>query len=117
MKFTTTFMWIITTIVIVVDIVLAINKNPSDTISQVMLAYSYQYSTLPLAWGVLTGHLFWPSKVFRTSLGSIITLVIIASALLVVDLTSPFNIAPLWPMAVGIVCGHVFWPQPTKEIK
>lgn len=42
------------------DIVAASNKARGDTISEILLENSKKVPILAVAWGVLTGHLFWP---------------------------------------------------------
>ena len=42
------------------DIVAASNKERGDTISEILLSASKKVPILAVAWGALTGHLFWP---------------------------------------------------------
>jgi len=42
------------------DIVVASNKERGDTISEILLHSSQRVPILAAAWGILTGHLFWP---------------------------------------------------------
>lgn len=42
------------------DVVVATNKKPGDTISEVLLKASKNTPLIGVAWGILTGHLFWP---------------------------------------------------------
>lgn len=42
------------------DVVVATNKKKGDTISEMLLAAGKNTPMLAVAWGILTGHLFWP---------------------------------------------------------
>lgn len=42
------------------DVVVATNKEKGDTISEVLLKASKNTPLVGVAWGILTGHLFWP---------------------------------------------------------
>jgi uncharacterized membrane protein len=44
------------------DIVVAVNKIPGDTISEIVLGYARSSPIIPFAFGVLMGHLFWPQS-------------------------------------------------------
>lgn len=44
------------------DIVVAVNKEEGDTISEVTLDKAIRYPIIPFALGVVMGHLFWPQK-------------------------------------------------------
>lgn len=44
------------------DIVVAANKERGDTISEILLRSSKRVPLIAAAWGVLTGHLFWPQR-------------------------------------------------------
>lgn len=45
------------------DIVVAANKEDGDTISEILLKASRKVPIITLAWGALSGHLFWPQVV------------------------------------------------------
>lgn len=45
------------------DIVAAANKQKGDTISEILLRSSKRVPIVAAAWGILTGHLFWPQRV------------------------------------------------------
>jgi hypothetical protein len=45
------------------DIVVAANKQKGDTISEILLRSSRRVPIIATAWGILTGHLFWPQRV------------------------------------------------------
>ena len=42
------------------DVVVATNKKKGDTISEMLLASAKDTPLIGVAWGILTGHLFWP---------------------------------------------------------
>ena len=44
------------------DIVAASNKQKGDTISEILLSAGKKVPMIAVAWGVLTGHLFWPQR-------------------------------------------------------
>jgi len=41
------------------DVVVASNKERGDTISEILLHAAQHVPIVAVAWGVLTGHLFW----------------------------------------------------------
>lgn len=47
------------------DIVVAANEQEGDTISEILLKSSRRVPVVAVAWGILTGHLFWPQGVKR----------------------------------------------------
>lgn len=44
------------------DIFAGLNERPQDTVSAVLFDWSRDFPILPLAVGVLLGHLFWPQR-------------------------------------------------------
>ena len=44
------------------DIVAASNRDKGDTISEILLASGKKVPMIAVAWGILTGHLFWPQR-------------------------------------------------------
>lgn len=44
------------------DIVVASNKTKGDTISEILLRAAKKVPAVAMAWGVLSGHLFWPQR-------------------------------------------------------
>jgi hypothetical protein len=44
------------------DIVVAANKEKGDTISEILLRAAKKVPAVAMAWGVLSGHLFWPQR-------------------------------------------------------
>lgn len=93
------------------DVYAALNGVPGDTISEIVLAYSRQVRTLPLALGIVAGHLLWPlSRVNRRFvrlgvLGALIGLTIF------LDLWGLPTHVPILYFVVGVPLGHWLWPQ------
>ncbi len=110
--------WISTAGLIVWDIVVAANRESGDTISEIMLAWSSDLWTIPIAWGVLTGHLMWPDAKPPLPLWARLTgligtgvLGILADILQETAVIPDYNVIPIIPVLAGIVLGHFFWPQ------
>jgi hypothetical protein len=56
-------MWILFAVTIALiawDVHVATNAVRGDTISELILFWAHQHPTLPFAFGILMGHLFWP---------------------------------------------------------
>lgn len=45
------------------DIVVASNQTKGDTISEILGKAARSVPAVAVAWGILTGHLFWPQRV------------------------------------------------------
>ena len=58
-KITSWVIAILTAGTILYDIIPAVNKTPGDTISEVLFASARKRPIIAVAWGILTGHLFW----------------------------------------------------------
>jgi len=58
-KITVAVMVVSTTALIGWDVVVASNKERGDTISEILLHAARHVPIVAVAWGVLTGHLFW----------------------------------------------------------
>jgi len=102
-----------TSVLIGWDIVVATNDESGDTISELMLAASYRYPGLGLAWGGLAGHLFWPrdSPLFWRKPHTAFLLGGVCLALIAVGLFVSLWVLPIGPLLVGIPLGHWLWPQ------
>lgn len=44
------------------DVYVATNDEPGDTISELVYAWSTDHLLVPVAFGVLVGHFFWPQR-------------------------------------------------------
>jgi hypothetical protein len=102
---------------IVYDIFVAVEDTPGDTISEVMLGWAYKLPLLPYAFGVLCGHLFWPTKrIPEYRIYEVVGLATSGLLLLVLSLVGiyPTTITPALPMVVGVFAGHFLWSQKIK---
>lgn len=95
------------------DIFVAIEPTPHDTISEVVLSYLRRHPFIPLAMGVLVGHLSWPwSAASSFKLWLVLGLCAAGVAFLVLDI---IRLLPgQWPIVyvlAGILLGHFLWPQ------
>ena len=106
---------IIAAIILIVgyDIFIAIEPTTEDTISRVFLDFATNHPIIPLAFGVLSGHLLWPSAnagEYRPVRLSI--LAIIGAVVLVLDIIGHIPPIPVeLPLFLGIPIGHLCWPQ------
>lgn len=112
-KITGWFIIVVTAVIICYDIVIAIFGGPGGTISEVFLRFAWQHPFVPFTWGVLAGHLTWPSKAaHQNRLWRIIGLGLVGAVALAVDVFAPLpEVLPILPVCVGVVAGHLLWPQ------
>jgi hypothetical protein len=96
------------------DVVVALNTVPGDTISELMQEVGYRVRAIPLALGVVMGHLFFPGKHERPA-PAWLTLGILGVAVGSFDLAFPLKFSPAYPFAVGLPVGWALWPQKPKE--
>ena len=110
-KITIWFIWIVGSIVIAFDIYMAMNGVYDDTISEITQAYSYRWSTIPTAYGVLTGHLFWPHRgtVEHRALRNV-GIALLGVGVLACDLMDLWNVWPIIPVVIAIPLGRLLWP-------
>ncbi len=109
-------LWALTAAVIAWDIVLAV-AFPGATISEVGgLGWSYAHSTIPLGWGVLTGHLLWHARRRQSyRLLRIAGLSAIGLVALVLDVIDCYDAVPIVPAASGVPLGRLLWAQVTDR--
>lgn len=74
------------------DIVVAANRVAGDTISEITLALARRHPIIPLAVGVVVGHLFGASRFFEPAVALV-------------------EAHPLAPLFFGILAGAVCWSQ------
>lgn len=110
--YTKLFLLGVLTLALILDIWWAANEVAGDTISEVTKAYSWRWATIPLAYGVITGHLFW------SAMGEIAwkkarfrALFPLGAVSVVLDFLDYYDMMPAIPLALGIVLGRVLWPQ------
>ena len=95
------------------DIYVAFNSVTGDTISELTLGWSYTYSVIPYAAGVVAGHLWWPGP--RPTNRTLPFLGLAAVSALVAGFDyDTATLFPLYPLVTGIVVGHLLWPQAGK---
>lgn len=110
---TTVFMVVVLTIIIGWDIIAAIWGEGCATISCIGgKTWSFDWATIPLAWGVLTGHLFWITrgKIERMWI-RILVLALVAVSSIVLDVLDFYDILPILPAVLGVPLGRLLWPQ------
>lgn len=114
-KKTTSIILIVTLAIWVIwDVFVATNAVKGDTISEITLAVSYLSLFIPSAWGIIMGHLFWPSKTIKYKWPRIYALWAWGAALLVLSIFKVFpGTMATVPIAflVNFVIGHFLWPQ------
>ena len=121
-KFITTVFIIATTLIVIAyDIFIVIEPSRGDTISRMLLTFSYRYPVIPWLWGILSGHLFWhlkvrDKKVFginenKYRVIALIGAISLTVALIVLNCFGLFFINPCLLLLVGVVVGHYGWPQ------
>lgn len=96
------------------DVFVATNEAKGDTISEITLAVSYAALFIPATWGVIMGHLFWPSKTIKYKWARIYTMWGWGAFVLVMSIFKviPGNMSTV-PVVflVHFVMGHFLWPQ------
>lgn len=112
-KITGWFIIVVTAVIICYDIVIAMFGGPGGTISEVFLRFAWRHPFAPFAWGVLAGHLTWPSYFARTHRRwRIAGLVAVGLAALLVDVLAPLpEVLPIIPVLAGVLVGHYLWSQ------
>jgi hypothetical protein len=111
-RLTKLFIWVVASVAIGLDVYWATNGTPGDTISEITKAYSWKWASIPTAYGVITGHLFWP--VFgevRLKWERIMALWLLAIPIVVADIVDLYDVIPLIPLAIAIPLGRLLWPQ------
>jgi CHASE2 domain-containing sensor protein len=96
------------------DIHAATNLVEGDTISEVLLSITWEWPTVPFAWGVITGHLFWPVERIHNKWFLLAILWAICILVLIFDILWLRDVSPIASAAVGIFLGHWLWPQRRK---
>jgi hypothetical protein len=107
------FMVVALAIIIGWDIVAAVWGEGCATISCIGgKTWSYSHSTIPLAWGVLTGHLLWITRgKIEWQWFRIAALVAVAGASIILDVVDFYDIIPIFPGLIGVPLGRLLWPQ------
>jgi hypothetical protein len=98
-------------LLIIWDVYVAVTPTPGDTISEIVLDFGRRYATLPLALGVVMGHVTWPVRSPLAGWTKGIVLAGLGIASLIFDLHGHTSIVPVVPFAFGVVVGHFVWGQ------
>ena len=95
------------------DIYVAVNDVGGDTISEIVLNTSYSHPSIPLALGIIVGHLVWPRErpLFWRKPWTALLAGAVAVVLFVLESWFSWRIVPLAPLLPGILLGHWLWPQ------
>lgn len=112
-EYTEYFILSIILIIIVVDLFLAFNNQPGDTISEVLIREAYnKLSVLVWAWGVLAGHLFLGRSEALLGGLSIPILLALTLVFLLIGLFVRENIYYQSILLIfGALAGFLLWPQ------
>lgn len=110
---TSIFMVAVLTIIIVWDVIAAIWGEGCSTISCIGgKTWSFDWATIPFAWGVVTGHLFWITR------GKIVwmwprlgVLFAVTGAVITLDIVDLYDAIPILPAIIGVPLGRLLWPQ------
>jgi hypothetical protein len=114
---TSIFIWAILAGVIGYDIYALLTVAPNDTISEVLgRSWSFQHATIPFAWGVVTGHLFWFSDDVSMQWLRLSVLGTILAMFIVFDILDWYDVIPILPVLVGVPTGRLCWPQKSPFI-
>lgn len=111
--------------IVVWDVFLARDGVDGNTISSVLKMLA-NCPTIPLFFGIIAGHAFWPKRGLRPAQQSTTGYVILIVAVIASYLWYNFSFGPVMSFlsnnpiavfaAVGMPMGHLFWPQYTKEM-
>jgi len=121
-KSTKIFILVIFIIIVAYDALVTANPWKSDTISEITMFTALRSLTLPLALGVLIGHLTWPGVKKNSIWVVLISLSLVLSLFITLDILSSFKIIEVsflnfvrsWPILtvlLGIPTGRFAWPQ------
>ena len=99
------------------DIFIAVEPTEGDTISAVTLEHSEKHPMIPMAAGILCGHLFWPANFSKSrKKKSLIAMLIGSGGIIVLDLLGCLSgVPPIAMFLGGVVAGHFGWSQNKKR--
>lgn len=101
---------------IALDVYWATNTPHGDTISEVTLAFGHKFLFVPAAFGVLTGHLFWPYRTpIKWKWQKMGVMWMIGVLVGISDYLHLIQVTPIIPAVVFIPIGHFLWPQTTAS--
>lgn len=97
--------------IVAYDVAMVVNGVPGDTISELSLGWSYRWSILPVAWGVVVGHLFIPSAAVTYKRARLGALALVGCALFALNVYDALTIVPPLALVLGVLLGRLLWPQ------
>jgi hypothetical protein len=99
------------------DLYAFLTPFPGDTVSEVHANWAWDWPSLPLAWGVVMGHLFW--HVDRVSYETLrwCLLGVVGVAAFIVDILWLDGVLPMLPFLVGLVLGRLLWPMRRPQLR
>lgn len=106
-------------VLLIWDVVVAINTVPGDTISEVVAGWSWRWQSVPFGVGVIAGHLCWPAGYARKPKAKrkrVQILWLVGFAVIVADIWLVGELMPAFPLVAGILAGRLFWAQ-TPELR
>ncbi len=100
------------------DIYVAVNDVSGDTISEIVLSTGYSHPSLPLALGIVAGHLVWPRErpLFWRKPWTVLLAGSMVLGLLCFEFLFSLRIIPVVPLLPGILLGHWLWPQSLSSL-
>lgn len=122
-----TALWILIIIVAISlwDVFLLRSGGGRVTISHIFLMLG-TCPTVPLAFGIIAGHVFWPKRGLRPDSQSATNITVLLTSVIGSYLWYTFSFGPVMrflsdnPMlvfvAIGMPLGHFLWSQYSKEI-
>ena len=119
-KITKVLLAVVAVTLIVYDFFPFFAKEKGDTISEVIQYYALHCFTLPLVFGTLMTHFFWPRNgepkpaVLLPLLGLSICLDVL-SYVLDINILLKAHAYPMIAFCVGIPVGVLFWPEKRPE--
>ena len=110
----------VTLIVTIIWNVIAVLKDPSGTLSKVILSSSMIYPSIPIMLGFMLGHMMWPMYITNEYSYWIYTLPLAVAMLftiVIVDFTIglPRVNYPIIYLILTMPLGHFLWPQKLFE--
>ena len=119
--FTLVTMGVVTVALIGWDIYVATNTLEGDTISEIMLLFAQKRMIVPMFFGVLMGHWFWPRAYrlvpWQWTIGVLCGVTLLVVGWDIIDHhwnSRVYDFLVKWPILIvtaGTFIGHFFWSQ------
>lgn len=120
-KVTKVLLVTVSAILILYDFIPFTDQARGDTISEVVMYYALRLFTLPIAFGTLCGHFFWPweghypkPKVLLSALAVVLILDVVAHVFSLPFLQEAQTYPIVW-FFPAVPFGHFFWPQQRED--